>query len=107
MSEFAADTTGIAAFADTAAEMARRVQTAGAGVTADAGILGAVFGLIGGGFAAAYTDARGAHLRELDRLASTRGAVSTTAATTAVAYDTTDADTAAGLGTAGSPGVSR
>ncbi|QCQ92070.1 hypothetical protein [Rhodococcus sp. SGAir0479] len=107
MSEFAAETTGIAAFADTAAEMARRVQTAGAGVTADAGILGAVFGIIGGGFVAAYTDARGAHLRELDRLASTWDAMSTTAATTAVAYDATDADIVAGLGAAGSPGGSR
>ncbi|WP_305092259.1 type VII secretion target [Prescottella sp. R16] len=98
MSEFSATTSGIAAFGTTAAGLAGRVGTAGSGISANGtGLLGPVFGLIGGDFVAAFERARGAHSAELGRLAGTWSAMGDAAATTAAAYDATDAYTASGL----------
>ncbi|WP_137724622.1 type VII secretion target [Prescottella subtropica] len=100
MSELSVTTSGITGFGTTAAGLAGRVGTADSGISADgAGLLGPVFGLIGGDFVAAFDRARAAHSAELGRLAGTWTAMSDAATTTAAAYDATDAHTASGLST--------
>ncbi|PTR31565.1 excreted virulence factor EspC (type VII ESX diderm) [Rhodococcus sp. OK519] len=95
MGEFSAHTAGIAAFGATAATLAARVETAGAGAAAAGPVLlGPAFGLIGGTFVAAFATAQSAHVTELGHLASAWSGMSEAAANTAAAYDTTDAGNA-------------
>lgn len=101
MSEFAADTTAIAAFAARTATMAAQADAALASASGDAGIVGPVFGVIGGDFVTAFTAARSAHTRQLDHLASAWAATSTAAARAAAAYEITDSATATDLGATG------
>ena len=100
MGEFTARTEGIAAFGTTTATMAAQMRWGGASVTAAGPAqLGAVFGLVGAYFVAAFADAHAAHTRVIERLSGTLATMSTTADATATAYDTTDHATATALGT--------
>ncbi|MFE3289765.1 type VII secretion target [Rhodococcus sp. NPDC059234] len=102
MTQISAVTDGIRAYGVTAETMSAQVRAAAVGAAAAGpAMLGPVFGLIGGDFLVAFASAHGGHAAALRDLADDLGSMSSTAAASALAYDTADLGAADGLDASG------
>ncbi len=98
MDKLSVESTGLEAYAASAAGMATELLAAG-GVSAAAGpaLLGPVFGLIGGDFVAAFATAHGAHLASITKLSGVLGSMGVATGVSAAAYTGQDAVSSAAM----------
>lgn len=98
MVNISADAEGIAAYGTTTGVMASELVAAGAGTSGAApGILGPIFGLVGGDFLAAYAAAHAGHTATIGQLSAVLGTMSGAAGVAAVSYAEADTSNAAAL----------
>ncbi len=98
MAEVAAVSAGLQAYSGAAVSMAAHIGSV-ATTTAACGpaVLAPVFGIVGGEFLAAFTGVHTAHSAAIARLSEVVDSLGVAVSSAALAYDATDAQTAASL----------